>query len=167
MTSGVHICHIPKTGGLTLHRALHFAGIPATRSHDPAEARHAAQQGARIVLLLRDPVDRVVSLYRYQHRRGRVSTLDDLLNEPGSPWWWGACNVQTWYWTHAQSWPNVLVYRDVDRAVRGLCDLCDVTYPAGYESVNVTPADDLVITPEDRARIATGNWFDEILWGRE
>lgn len=123
----VHLLHIPKTGGITLHRALQQAGIDVTRSHDPAQV----PDGALIVMLLRNPIDRVWSVYRYHVRRKWFEgTLQEFLHRDANPWWWGVRGVQARYMR-----PGVLigVTERLDAMIQQVCTLAGVEAPTEYE----------------------------------
>lgn len=126
----VHLMHIPKTGGMTLFKALKAAGVNITRSHNPADA-DALWNEALVITLLRNPVDRAWSAYRYQKRQGWFE--DDLrtfLDRDPEVWWWGARNVQARYMR-----PGLLydTTENIDRLIRKVCALADVKAPAEYE----------------------------------
>ena len=155
----VHVLHIPKTGGLTLHRALQQAGIAATRSHDPAVAK-AQAHAALIVSVLREPADRIVSLYRYMVGRGEfASSLCEFCAQHQPPeWWWGVNDVQA-RMVRAETVIGTL--DSLNELINLVCAMVDVSAPDRYESYNVsagsyTPTDDEytainAVTENDRA----------------
>lgn len=123
----VHLLHIPKTGGISLYRALQGAGVDVTRSHDPDQM----PAGALVVTLLRNPVDRVWSVYRYQKRQGWFDgSLSAFLQQTFDPWWWGVRNIQARYMR-----PDVLVGL-TDRlpcTLQRVCALVGVEAPTAIE----------------------------------
>ena len=64
----VHLMHIPKTGGITVYRALTAAGVDVTRGHNPADVDDLPSD-TLVITLLRNPVDRAWSAYRYELRQ--------------------------------------------------------------------------------------------------
>lgn len=131
----IHLMHIPKTGGITLHRALQQAGVDVTRSHDPAEADKLMGH-TLVITLLRNPVERIWSVYRYQLRNGHVNCeLREFLYMPSEPWWWGVHGVQARYMR-----PGVLygTTDQLDALLRKVCTLAGVAYPQGYEWHGIT-----------------------------
>lgn len=123
----VHVLHIPKTGGISLYRTLKTAGVDVTRSHDPDQV----PDGALIVSLLRNPIDRAWSVYRHQVRQGRLTcSLGEFVQQPAIPWWWGVRNVQARYMR-----PGVLygLTTAIPCMVHHICTMADVRMPAAIE----------------------------------
>ena len=126
----VHLLHIPKTGGITLHRALQAAGVEITRSHNPSDAEPWITSGL-VIMLLRDPLARIWSAYCYTKRKGMFEgTLRDFILADHDPWWWGACNVQARMFRPGVLW---CMTHDLDRMVRHVCMITGKPYPEGYE----------------------------------
>lgn len=146
MAFKVHILHIPKTGGISLHRALQTAGLEATRSHDPDQA----PDDALVVALVRNPIDRAWSVYRYHCRQKWFDgSLREFLRRDFDPWWWGVRNVQARYMR-----PGV-VYGLTDRldeTVRHVCTVAGVAPPVAYEWHGKDNGDDY--TPREYAQLA-------------
>lgn len=158
----IHIVHIPKTGGMTLFRALRQANVPVTRSHDPAAIAEQSP-GTVLAVLLRHPVDRVVSLYRHQLRSGGFSgSMSDFLFHTPQYWWWGVENVQTEMLRQAERSQRplrVTLTCNLNALLRPLCD-------SAVAKHNVAPPDDIVITSRDRDMIAMLNIDEMLLWER-
>ncbi len=126
----VHILHVPKTGGISLYRSLQAAGVDVSRSHDPAALRTLTDD-TLIVSLLRNPVDRVWSVYRYNVRKMDYrGTLAEFLALEHDPWWWGVRNVQVRYLQ-----PCVLydTTSHIERLVRRVCAMVGVRQPDTIE----------------------------------
>lgn len=125
----VHLMHIPKTGGITVYRALQASGVDISRSHDPSELAKLPTD-TLVITVLRNPVERVWSLYRYQKRQGWFTgDLRAFLDTEPEIWWWGVRNVQARYMR-----PGLLydTTPHIDRLVRKVCALCGVQAPDEY-----------------------------------
>lgn len=138
--------HIPKTGGITAFRALQAAGVDVSRSHDPAQI----PDDALVITLLRNPIDRAWSVYRYHVRQGWFDgSLRAFLQQAPEVWWWGVHNVQSRYMR-----PGVLVglTDTLDALLRQVCDLAGVDAPTEYERYGQDTGDGY--TPGDYAQLA-------------
>lgn len=160
----VHLLHIPKTGGTTVHRALQQAGVNIKRSHDPAMVPPDADL---VITLLRDPVARVVSAYRYQTRLDRFEgSLCEFVATAHQPWWWGAQNVQ--YRMISDAGVDRLTVGfmvTLDSLIGTVCRLAGVPYPTGYEWRNVASNQDFPgLTAHEYEAIAAVNQDDMALY---
>ena len=158
----VHLLHIPKTGGMTAFCALQQAGVDITRSHDPGQM----PDGGLIISLVREPVARVLSLWRYHERqRGVPISLTAFVRREPTSWWWGVEDVQARMIDHAD--PDRLLVgftNRLDELIRRVCALAQVDYPAGYASHNVAPPEAFGITESICAEIEVRNQRDMALY---
>lgn len=153
----VHILHIPKTGGISLFRALQTAGVDVTRSHDPM----AVPDDALIVSLLRNPIDRAWSVYHHQVRQGFLGPLSVWLQQELDPWWWGVHSVQSRYMR-----PGVMIgiTTQIYGFVQHICVLAEVDAPPMVEWHGKD--EDRSYTPQEYAQLAAAvGTEDRALYG--
>ena len=151
----VHLLHIPKTGGITFHRALQGAGVDVTRSHDPAQV----PSDALVITLLRNPIDRAWSVYRYTVKQKMFEgTLREFLSQKFDPWWWGVWNVQPRYMR-----PGMLtgVTEQLDATLKQVCALAGVDAPTDYEWHGKDDGDGY--TPQEYAQLTAAVGIEDLL----
>lgn len=153
MAISVHLLHIPKTGGMSLFRALQGAGVDVTRGHNPADVDDL-NDGALVVTLLRNPVDRAWSAYRYELRMNYFDgTLSEYLDREPDIWYWGVRNVQARYVR-----PGVLVgvTERLHETLAQVCALAGVGVPQEVEWYGRSPDRDYTLCEYSMLAAAVG-----------